>query len=116
MVKTKKKSKPFSGILSFIILLLLFLVSFPLSLKAAPRVQKTDQPVVIVIDPGHGGENEGTTENGFLEKSMNMITAKAMYDELCLYENVEVYLTHTEDMDLSLKVRSEYAAAVNADF
>lgn len=116
MVKTKKKSKPFSGILSFITLLLLFLVSFPLSLKAAPRVQKTDQPVVIVIDPGHGGENEGTTENGFLEKSMNMITAKAMYDELCLYENVEVYLTHTEDMDLSLKARAEYAASVNADF
>lgn len=84
--------------------------------QAANRVQPTDETIVIVIDPGHGGENLGTIENGFEEKTMTMITAQAMYDELCLYDNVEVYMTHTEDIDLSLKARAEFAAEVNADF
>ena len=28
--------------------------------QAAPRAQETGERVVIVIDPGHGGDNEGT--------------------------------------------------------
>ena len=32
---------------------------------------------VIVIDPGHGGSNEGLNYDGFLEKDMNLVTAKA---------------------------------------
>ena len=47
-----------------------------------------------------------------MEKEMTLVTAKAMYDELCLYDNVEVYLTRTEDVDLSLKERAEFAASV----
>lgn len=99
--------------------LLLFSTLFmnmPITASAAYRVQHTEDPVVIVIDPGHGGENEGTTENGFQEKSMTLVTAQAMYDELCLYDNVEVHMTRTEDVELSLKERAEYAASVNADF
>ncbi len=87
-----------------------------LSVQAAPRVQQTGDVVTIVIDPGHGGKNEGTKENGALEKTMTMITAQAMYDELCKYDNVEVYLTRTSDVDLSLKERAEYADSVDADF
>ncbi len=83
---------------------------------AAPRVQPLDEKVVIVIDPGHGGENEGTIENGFQEKAMTMKTAQAMYGELSLYDNVEVYMTRTEDVDLSLEERAKFAASVNADF
>lgn len=91
-------------------------VSMPISASAAYRVQHTEESVVIVIDPGHGGDNEGTTENGFLEKTMNLVTAQAMYDELCLYDNVKVYLTRTDDVELTLKERAEYAASVDADF
>ena len=80
------------------------------------RLQDTGEKIVIVIDPGHGGENLGTTENGFEEKSMNMITASAMYEELCQYDNIEVYMTRTDDVDLSLKERAEFAAGVDADF
>ena len=31
-----------------------------LEAAAAPRAQETGERVTIVIDPGHGGENEGT--------------------------------------------------------
>ncbi len=100
--------------LFFIFCVLFCFTSIPS--HAAHRVQQTDDTIVIVIDPGHGGENLGTIENGFEEKTMTMITAQAMYDELCLYDNVKVYLTRTEDVELSLKTRAEFAKSVNADF
>ncbi len=86
------------------------------SAQAANRVQPTEDLIVIVIDPGHGGENLGTIENDFEEKGMTLVTAQAMYEELCLYDNVKVYMTRTEDMELSLAARAQYAASVNADF
>ena len=79
-------------------------------------MQQVTDPVRIVIDPGHGGSNDGTKENEHLEKEMTMVTALAMYDRLSQFDNVEVFLTHTDDIDLSLKERAEYAASVNADF
>lgn len=83
---------------------------------AAPRVQAYGDELVIVIDPGHGGENRGTIENGFEEKTMTLATAQAMYDELIQYDNVTVYMTRTEDKDLSLEERTEFAKSVDADF
>ena len=83
---------------------------------AAPRLQDTGDKLVIVIDPGHGGENRGTLENNHEEKFMTMTTAQAMYDELTKYDNVEVYMTRTTDADLTLKERAEFAVSVDADF
>lgn len=79
-------------------------------------IVKADKPCVVVIDPGHGGENLGADYNGYIEKDINMVVATAMYEELLKYDNVEVYLTHTEDVDMSLKERAEFAAEKNADF
>ena len=103
--------------LAVILCILLLWLDASVLVNAAPRLQtnKGDR-LVIVIDPGHGGANEGTTQNGFLEKSMTLITAKAMYEELVKYDNVIVHLTRTEDVDLSLKERAEFAGMVNADF
>lgn len=83
---------------------------------AAERVQPVDGEVVIVIDPGHGGTNQGTSSGHTIEKQMTMVTAQAMYDELVKYDNVKVYLTHTDDKDYSLKERAEFAQSVGADF
>lgn len=71
--------------------------------------------VVIVLDPGHGGSNEGLSHRGLLEKDMNLVTACAMRDELLQYENVEVYITNPEKADMSLKERAQYAESVGAD-
>ena len=88
----------------------------PMEAAAALRLQNTGEKVVVVIDPGHGGENLGTTENGHEEKSMTLVTALAMYEELLLYEGVEVHMTRTEDKDMTLKERAEFAKSVDADF
>lgn len=74
------------------------------------------EPVVIVIDPGHGGENLGGQYEDYTEKEMTLIVAKAMKAELEKYEGITVYLTRTDDVDLTLEERCEYAASVNADF
>ena len=75
-----------------------------------------EAPVVIVIDPGHGGDNLGAEYEDYTEKEMTLIVAKAMKEELEQYEGVTVYLTRTDDTGLTLEERCQYAADVNADF
>lgn len=84
--------------------------------EASNRVQDTGDKLVIVIDPGHGGENLGTIDGATEEKTMTLVTAMAMYEELLKYEDVQVFMTRTEDVDLSLKERAEFAQKVGADF
>ncbi|MCM1268126.1 MAG: N-acetylmuramoyl-L-alanine amidase [Bacteroidales bacterium] len=72
--------------------------------------------IVVVIDPGHGGDQEGGMYDAFVEKDMTLITAKAMQAELEQYENVTVYLTRTEDKKLTLEERVDFAKSVDADF
>ncbi|MCM1387057.1 MAG: N-acetylmuramoyl-L-alanine amidase, partial [Bacillus sp. (in: Bacteria)] len=81
---------------------------------AEPEVE--EQPVIVVIDPGHGGENLGGEYEDYTEKEMTLIVANAMKAELEQYEGIRVYLTRTGDEDLTLDERCEYAASVNADF
>lgn len=99
-----------------LILVAVLLVFTALPSEASSWVRPSDRNIVVVIDPGHGGENEGTTENGFCEKEMTMTTALALYDRLSQYDGVTVYLTHTDDTDLTLKKRAEFAQSVGADF
>lgn len=74
------------------------------------------KPVVIVIDPGHGGKNLGTNYLPIPEKYYNMQVALHMKEHLESFNNVKVYLTHGEDIDMSLEERAEFAKSVEADF
>lgn len=80
------------------------------------RFSHQDGDIIVVIDPGHGGDNEGTKENGFCEKEMTLTTALALYDRLSQYDGVTVYLTRTDDTKSSLAQRAEFARSVDADF
>lgn len=89
---------------------------FPVQTTAAPRLQEVSSPIKVVIDPGHGGENEGTSEGDTLEKIMTLETALAMYETLSSFDGIEVYMTRTEDVGLSLAERAQYAQDIGADF
>ena len=93
----------------------LFFITMLFAFFITPVTVHADEPAIIVIDPGHGGKNLGAEYNGYTEKEINMIVAQAMYDELSLYEGVEIYMTRDSDADLSLAERAEYAAGRNAD-
>lgn len=76
-----------------------------------------DGNTVIVIDPGHGGDDPGKPGvNGVLEKDANYAIALAMMDELKQYAGVKVYFTRPETQKNTLTGRAMVAAALNADF
>lgn len=71
--------------------------------------------IVVIIDPGHGGENAGAIYGGYIEKTLTLNTALAMKEELEKYQGVEVYLTRESDVCLDLDERAEFAEEKNAD-
>lgn len=73
-------------------------------------------PVIVVLDPGHGGKNLGAEYGEYTEKDMTMTVARAMKEELEKYEGITVYLTRETDKDMTLEERVEYAHSLNADF
>ena len=95
----------------FLFLLMIFFTVFLI-----PASAKADDPIVIVIDPGHGGGNLGAEYDGYTEKNMTMIVARAMKEELEKYDGVVVYLTHETDLDMSIKDRAVFAKERKADF
>ncbi|GFI44706.1 sporulation-specific N-acetylmuramoyl-L-alanine amidase [Lachnospiraceae bacterium] len=100
----------------YLFLFIMSVLFFGTGLFLMPLSARADEPLVIVIDPGHGGENLGAQYEGYVEKEMTMRVARAMQEELCKYEGVEVYLTHDTDEDMSLKERAAFAGDIGADF
>lgn len=76
-------------------------------------------PVVVVIDPGHGGSELGAYVNyndeTYYEKDMNLKMATAMYNKLSQYDGVKVYMTRTDDSTVSLSSRIAYAKKMKAN-
>jgi N-acetylmuramoyl-L-alanine amidase len=101
-----------------LILALLITVLSPAGIiNAAERVFPRDDDLVIVIDPGHGGDDTGTQGGRIQERFMNLITAQALAARLNQYEGVTVYMTRSDnDTGLSLTERASYAKSVDADF
>lgn len=98
-------------------LIAFLLVFISMGLSLSPCINAiAAEPIVIVIDPGHGGTNLGTNYLPIPEKTYTMIVATYMKAYLEQYDNVKVYLTRTEDIDVSLQKRAEFAQSVNADF
>jgi N-acetylmuramoyl-L-alanine amidase len=75
--------------------------------------------VVVVIDPGHGGDGEkntGAIYNGITEKDITLQLSTALKAELDKYDGITVYMTRTTDTFSSLEDRAAYAKSVGADF
>ncbi len=83
---------------------------------ASNKLDVHAEDVVVVIDPGHGGENLGGQWAGHDEKDLTMVTAKAMKDYLELFDGITVYMTREDDRELSLQERADFAAEKDADF
>ncbi|MBR4085291.1 MAG: N-acetylmuramoyl-L-alanine amidase [Lachnospiraceae bacterium] len=99
------------------IIVFLVLLYVPCERVMANELFPKKDKYIIVIDPGHGGENLGTESNpNYKEKDIIMKTAQALVEELKKYEEFEVYLTREEDIDIELHERAKFAKSVNADF
>ncbi len=77
-------------------------------------VEKAPEDTLIVLDPGHGGKDEGGAGNGVREKDVNLEVAFALRNHL-QEMGYQVALTRTSDEELSLLRRAEMANDAGAD-
>ncbi|HKO89048.1 MAG TPA: N-acetylmuramoyl-L-alanine amidase [Burkholderiales bacterium] len=74
------------------------------------------RPIVIVIDPGHGGEDPGAVgARGSLEKDVTLLIAKKLKSLAEEDPAVRVFLTRDDDYFIPLPVRVEKARRAKAD-
>lgn len=87
---------------------------------SAPKIEKQGvegylKNKTIVLDPGHGGEDTGTTgASGSLEKNLTLRTASLVYDKL-KSAGANVILTRNSDEYISLPSRVSTARFQQAD-
>lgn len=80
-----------------------------------PNTSKGLKNKTIVLDPGHGGRDNGTTGNrGTLEKRLTLQTANLLADKLRA-AGAKVILTRTNDTYISLDSRVRSSHMNNAD-
>ncbi len=70
---------------------------------------------IVVIDPGHGGIDIGTSGGGFTEASVNLAVVKYLKELLDEREDWKVYYTRLNDTLPDLSTRVEFANALHAD-
>ncbi len=71
--------------------------------------------LVVVLDPGHGGSDGGTSHNGLIEKNINLKIAQYCRNELQRYNGVTVHMTRNSDVAVGLEERANLAKRVGAD-
>ena len=78
--------------------------------RAAPRVVG-EGPLIVVLDPGHGGIDPGAERDGVTEKELMLTFARELQDVLLRDGNFEVVLTRNDDSFVSLDRRVAIAHA-----
>ena len=99
-------------------------VSIPLK----PREERTPVPLpeisgakdsrrpLIVIDPGHGGDDPGATSSaGQREKDVTLLLARRIHDRIASSNRFRVALTRTADAYVPLTSRFDLARRMKAD-
>lgn len=84
--------------------------------KITPKKRQLgDRPLVIVIDPGHGGIDVGAKADRFFEKDLVLKFALEMKEALIRTGRYEAKLTRDKDEFVSLQGRISRARSLNAD-
>jgi N-acetylmuramoyl-L-alanine amidase len=87
----------------------------PLDVMAPKKRQIGDRPLIVVLDPGHGGIDSGARQKGQLEKDLVLKFAKELKESLILSGRYKAHLTRNEDEFISLPGRISRARALGAD-
>lgn len=86
------------------------------ALLAAGTMAWAQSPAVIVIDPGHGGDDYGVrAPGGSLEKDINMMLALDLKRVLEESPDIRVILTREDDRRVTLKERGIVVNSAGAD-
>ena len=85
----------------------LFLGFVILIVTAYNSISQTTSPTVkenlptIIIDAGHGGDDGGATDNGIVEKNINLSISKVLSD-IFTSNGYNVIMTRTDDKSINI--------------
>lgn len=82
--------------------------------STARDVVKEPEDILVVIDPGHGGDDEGCSRKEVQEKDVNLQIARAVQTKL-EEQGYQVLLTREGDTTLTLEERVETANEARGD-
>lgn len=81
-----------------------------------PHTANADRPLLIALDPGHGGEDPGATGRaGTHEKDIVLLIARRLKKLIDAQPNMRAYLTRDNDYFVPLHVRVQKSRRVKAD-
>ncbi|MFN0115301.1 MAG: N-acetylmuramoyl-L-alanine amidase [Paracoccaceae bacterium] len=87
----------------------------PAAQVAGPKRRQTGEaPLVVVLDPGHGGIDPGAEADGMTEAAIILTFARELSDVL-RREGMRVTMTRQEDVFVPLETRISLARAAGAD-
>lgn len=81
----------------------------------APKPDRTNASMVVVLDPGHGGIDPGAERDGQSEANLMLGFARSLKDLLQRTGTFDVILTRDDDVFVPLETRISIARAANAD-
>lgn len=97
------------------VFVVLFSVSFASSVTSSATFMNVLAGKIIVLDPGHGGEDTGAIgPTGLLEKTINLQVALDLASILKV-QGASVYMTRATDVYVSLSARIDLANNLNAN-
>jgi len=88
----------------------------PATTTTPPPAKDRNRPILIAIDPGHGGEDPGAIgPGGTREKDVVLAIAHRLKKLIDAQPNMRTYLTRDKDFFVPLHVRVQKARRVQAD-
>jgi N-acetylmuramoyl-L-alanine amidase len=88
------------------------------SAGSTPRAASADRDrlLIVVLDPGHGGRQPGTTGlYGLVEKKITLDISRRIAERINKLDGFKAVLTRNSDITLGLRERVQIAARKNAD-
>src|SRR5690606_34401182 len=77
---------------------------------------RNNRPLIIAIDPGHGGQDPGAIgKNGTREKDVVLQISKELAGQINAAPGLKAYLTRDTDVFIPLNKRAKLARAAKAD-
>ena len=117
LIGPRRRAKHYRYLFSVLVVLILC-VSSGRGIAGGPvvRLMPRKGPMVVVIDPGHGGSDPGTTgAHGLHEKKVTLEIARRVEDILSQHARIRVVLTRTRDRYVSLRQRVYSSRRHHAD-
>ncbi len=117
LMLTKNKNPKVNYASRLLVLPLVAIVFFAFTLKmktinTSPLYN--GKTITVVIDGGHGGEDNGAVENNIKEKDLTLTIAK-LVKELNGNKNINIILSRDKDESMSVKDRTIFANTKGAD-